>query len=270
MLASARKVRAAARFAGQCGNCPPAGMAGGWRFCVTARSWPKCRAGVHARRWGLAVSLGRCGTMQASSPTKHRARLCRVCGISPPQAGNAPLRLRLAAHPPSGLRCPHRTARAEARLCSATAALPRSGKDRSGERLAPAGAVSEANWAAGPALRPEIGRSYAFYRRTGDNKRSDGRLPHEKQLSPPQAALDSAAPCRGAVKPPPLERLPCKGSWRQGRLRGAAPGSANILPGHRKPSRPCGITEPRGAALTQNRSVTPLPSPAGVNARPTI
>ena len=42
------------------------------------------------------------------------------------------------------------------------------------------------------------GRSYAFYRRAGDNKRSDGRLPHEKQLSPPQAALDSAAPCRGA------------------------------------------------------------------------
>ena len=41
------------------------------------------------------------------------------------------------------------------------------------------------------------GRSYAFYRRTGDNKRSDGRLLHEKQLSPPQAALDSAAPCRG-------------------------------------------------------------------------
>ena len=113
------------------------------------------------------------------------------------QGGNAPLRLHLAAHPPSGLRYPHRTARAEARLCSATAALSRSGKDRSGERLAPAGAVSEANWAAGPALRPEIGRSYAFYRRTGDNKRSDGRLPYEKQLSPPQAALDSAAPCRG-------------------------------------------------------------------------
>ena len=42
------------------------------------------------------------------------------------------------------------------------------------------------------------GWSYAFYRRTGDNKRSDGRLPHEKQLSPLQAALDSAAPCRGA------------------------------------------------------------------------
>src|SRR5699024_3838762 len=148
---------------------------------------------------------------------------------------------RLAAHPPSGLRCPHRTARAEARLCSATAALPRSGKDRSGERLAPAGAVSEANRAAGPALRPEIGRSYVFYRRTGDNKRSDGRLPHEKQLSPPQAALDSAAPCRGGFANGfHLKGSPVRGAGGVSRLRGAAPGSANILPGHRKPSRPCG------------------------------
>ena len=175
---------------------PPAGLADGWRLCVTARSRRLCRAGDFARRGALRHRRV-CGTMQASSPTKHRARSCRFYRIFPSQSGNAPLRLRLAAHPPSGLRCPHRTARAEARLCSATAALPRSGKDRSGERLAPAGAVSEANRAAGPALRPEIGRSYAFYRRTGDNKRSDGRLLHEKQLSPPQAALDSAAPCRG-------------------------------------------------------------------------
>ena len=203
-------------------------------------------------------------------PTKHRARPWRP-RIPPTQGGNAPLRLRLAAQPPSGLRCPHRTARAEARLCSATAALPRSGKDRSGERLAPAGAVSEANRAAGPALRPEIGRSYVFYRRTGDNKRSDCRLPHEKQLSPPQAALDSAAPCRGGFANGFHPKgSPARGAGGVSRLRGAAPGSANILPGHRKPSRPCGITGPRGAALTQNRSVTPLPSPAGVNARPTI
>ena len=38
--------------------------------------------------WGLRYRRV-CGTMRASSPTKHRARLCRVCGISPPQAGNA-------------------------------------------------------------------------------------------------------------------------------------------------------------------------------------
>ena len=143
---------------------------------------------------GIAGFAGRCEHRPLRSTGEGPAGLCRT--FLPP-GGNAPLRLRLAAHPPSGLRCPHRAACAEAHLRSATAALPRSGKDRRGERLAPAGAVSEANRAAGPALRPEIGRSYAFYRRTGDNKRSDGRLLHEKQLSPPQAALDSAAPCRG-------------------------------------------------------------------------
>ena len=135
---------------------PPTGLAVGWRLRVSARLRPQCRAGVFARRLGFAALRGfrddastaarmRCFGAQStkcrllarrSSPTKHRARSCRVCRISPPQTGNAPLRLRLTAHPPSGLRCPHRTARAEARLCSATAALPRSGKDRSGERRA--------------------------------------------------------------------------------------------------------------------------------------
>ena len=215
MLSSARKVCVAARFAGQCGNCPPAGMAGGWRFCVTARSWPKCRAGVHARRWGLAVSLGRCGTMQASSPTKHRARLCRVCGISPPQAGNAPLRLRLAAHPPSGLRCPHRTARAEARLCSAT-------------------------------VKPAPSR---FLRR--------------RRRSTPQ-------PLAGEAVKPPLERLPCKGSWRRQPTEGCSAwlcqypsGSPQAFPAlrHYRPPR-CGAY-----AKSQRHPFAP---PAGVNARPTI
>ena len=180
MLASAR--RRAWRPAGVCA-LPPA--RGGFVGRAISPAAGPC---------GIAGFAGRCKHRPLRSIGRSPAGFCR---IPVGQAGNAPLRLRLAAHPPSGLRCPHRTARAEARLCSATAALPRSGKDRSGERLAPAGAVSEANRAAGPALRPEIGRSYAFYRRTGDNKRSDGRLLHEKQLSPPQAALDSAAPCRG-------------------------------------------------------------------------
>ena len=180
MIASAR--RRAWRMADVCALSPaPGGFVG--------------RASSPAA-WGLRYCRG-CGTMRASSPTDAGQGPAGLCRVFPPPGGNAPLRLRLAAHPPSGLRCPHRAACAEAHLRSATAALPRSGKDRSGERLAPAGAVSEANRAAGPALRPEIGRSYAFYRRTGDNKRSDGRLLHEKQLSPPQAALDSAAPCRG-------------------------------------------------------------------------
>ena len=93
------------RSAGVCGSVPVYGRNVG--RAISPAAW-----GVRHRK----VS----GTMQASFPTKHRARLCRVCGISPTQAGNAPLRLRLTAHPPSGLRCPHRTARAEARLCSAT------------------------------------------------------------------------------------------------------------------------------------------------------
>ena len=55
------------------------------------------------------------------------------------------------------------------------------------------------------------GRSYAFYRRTGDNERSDGRLPYEKQLSPPQAALDSAAPYRGAFRAAVPQKPPLQG-----------------------------------------------------------
>ncbi len=182
-----------------------------WRAAGAYRVVPACGRNVgraiSPAAWGLRYRRVS-GTMRASSPTDAGQGPGGLCMIPPTQGGNAPLRLRLEAHPPSGLRCPHRTARAEARLCSATAALPRSGKDRSGERLAPAGAVSEANRAAGPALRPEIGRSYVFYRRTGDNKRSDCRLPHEKQLSPPQAALDSAAPCRGGCRKTATQKAP--------------------------------------------------------------
>ena len=219
MLASARG--RAWRMAGVCGSVPvygrnvgraispaagPCGIAGFAGRCEHCRPQAAFRSATGTKCRLLA---------RRSSPTDAGQGSAGLCRIPVKQSGNAPLRLRLAAHPPSGLRCPHRTARAEARLCSATAALPRSGKDRSGERLAPAGAVSEANRAAGPALRPEIGRSYAFYRRTGDNKRSDGRLLHEKQLSPPQAALDFAAPCRGGFEGLPPERLPCKGSCRR-------------------------------------------------------
>ena len=55
------------------------------------------------------------------------------------------------------------------------------------------------------------GRSYVFYRRTGDNEKSDGCLPHEKQLFPPQAALDSAAPCRGAFQTAVSQKPPLQG-----------------------------------------------------------
>ena len=102
------------------------------------------------------------------------------------QSGNAPLRRLRPPLPVCGPRIMRRTRK---RAC-----ILRPLRYREAVKT---GAVSE-------------GRSYAFYRRTGDNKRSDGRLPHEKQLSPPQAALDSAAPYRGAfqtaVSPkPPLQ-----------------------------------------------------------------
>ena len=100
---------------------PPTGLAGGYLFRVISRSRPQCRAGVFARRLGSAALQG-LREMQASSPTDAGQGPAGVCGIPVGQSGNAPLRLRLTAHPPSGLRCPHRTARAEARLCSATAA----------------------------------------------------------------------------------------------------------------------------------------------------
>ena len=67
---------------------------------------------------GVAGVPGRCKHRPLRMRGQGPAGLCR---IFPSQTGNAPLRLRLAAQPPSGLRCPHRTARAEARLCSATA-----------------------------------------------------------------------------------------------------------------------------------------------------
>ena len=37
---------------------PPAGLAVGWCLCVATRSRPQCRAGVHARRLGFAISQG--------------------------------------------------------------------------------------------------------------------------------------------------------------------------------------------------------------------
>ena len=66
-------------------------------------------------------------------------------------------------------------------------------------------------------------------------------------------------------------RAPQTGNVGVSRLRGAAPCPANILPGRRRLPRSCGITELCGAALAQNRSITPpQASPAGEIARPTM
>ena len=66
-------------------------------------------------------------------------------------------------------------------------------------------------------------------------------------------------------------RAPQTGNVGVSRLRGAAPCPANTLPGRRRLPRSCGITELCGAALAQNRSITPpQTSPAGEIARPTM
>ena len=44
---------------------------------IAARSRPQCRAGDFARRGALRRRMAS-GTMQASSPAEHRARLCPV------------------------------------------------------------------------------------------------------------------------------------------------------------------------------------------------
>ena len=96
---------------------------GAWRPADVCRSVP-----IYGRNVGRAISpaAGPCCGAGFAGRCKHRplrsigqgpAGLCRT--FLPP-GGNAPLRLRLAAHPPSGLRCPHRAACAEAHLRSAT------------------------------------------------------------------------------------------------------------------------------------------------------
>ena len=165
---------------------------------------PACRGFVgrafSPAAWGLRHRRV-CGTMRASSPTDAGQGPAGVCGIPVGQSGNAPLRLRLAAHPPSGLRCPHRTARAEARLCSATAA---------------------------PA---------------------PSRCIRRRRRSTPQPLAGEAL---GGLPP---GRLPCKGSCRVSRLRGAVPCLANILPGRRgalRHRRGCGTMQ--ASAPTKHRA----------------
>ena len=102
---------------------------------ASARRWAWRKPGVYALPPGPGRNVGRAispavwglrhrkvsGTMQASSPTKHRAGFCRAL---------QDISLRKAAMHPSvcalrritGLRYPHHTAHAEACLHSATAA----------------------------------------------------------------------------------------------------------------------------------------------------
>ena len=92
-------------MAGVCGSVPVYGGFVG--RAISPAAGPCCGAGF----------AGRCKHRPLRSIGQGPAGLCRT--FLPP-GGNAPLRLRLAAHPPSGLRCPHRAACAEAYLRSAT------------------------------------------------------------------------------------------------------------------------------------------------------
>ena len=135
-----------------------------------------------------AVPGRRVGRAFTPAATGHPGR------ISATQGGNAPLRLRLAPHPPPvcGARIVRRA------LKHACTLRPRRCRE-----AAKTGAMSE-------------GRSYVFYRRTGDKKRCGGRLLHEKLLHPPQAALDSAAPYRGGFQGAATSKgSPMEGSCRR-------------------------------------------------------
>ena len=83
-----------------------------------------------------------CGTVRALLPREGKG--VAWCRTPPPPA----------AHSPSGLRCPHRTARAEARLCSATAAPAPSRFLRRRRRSTPQPLAGEALQAAAPQRLP--------------------------------------------------------------------------------------------------------------------
>ena len=110
MISSARKACGTAKFARRCGNCPPAGMAEGWRLCVVARSRPQCRAGVHARRevcggpegyWqGRVPPPSVCAFRRSHLPLQGRLSTSIDCGITaslpaslfrPAGAGRSPI-----------------------------------------------------------------------------------------------------------------------------------------------------------------------------------
>ena len=98
----------------------PRYSAGGCRFRVISRSRPQCRAGDLARRLGACAAARfserckHCRPQAAFRSAKHEGRLLArrsspadagqgpagLCRILLPQGDNAPLRLRLAAHPP--------------------------------------------------------------------------------------------------------------------------------------------------------------------------
>ncbi len=90
----------------------------------------------------------------------------------------------------------------------------------------------------------------------------------KRQCTPPSAPCGAAtSPCRGGfIEILPPKRLPCKGSCRRQPTEGCRTRLCQYPSGFCVPSRPCGITGPHGAVLTQNRNATP--SPPGGRERP--
>ena len=160
-LHSATAAPAPSRFLRRRRRSTPQPLTGEPSQTAAARKASPARGGgcaVRRRRRGAApcpanILLGR--RILSAAAALRRAGSC--CALKDTHAAKRQCTPQAASPAITGLRSPHHAAHAEACLHSATAALPRSGKDRSGERLAPAGAVSEANRAAGPALRPETG-----------------------------------------------------------------------------------------------------------------
>ena len=90
----------------------------------------------------------------------------------------------------------------------------------------------------------------------------------KRQCTPSSAPCGaSTSPCRGGfIEILPPKRLPCKGSCRRQPTEGCRTRLCQYPSGFCVPSRPCGITGPHGAVLTQNRNATP--SPPGGRERP--
>ena len=126
-----------------------------------AKTGDGCQENRSCRRDVFFISTAACFAGRAISPAGQHSDGRKVCGTVRallPREGKGVARCRTppppAAHSPSGLRCPHRTARAEARLCSATAAPAPSRFLRRRRRSTPQPLAEEALQAAAPQRLP--------------------------------------------------------------------------------------------------------------------
>ena len=179
-----------------------------------------------------------------------------LCRISLPQGGNAPLRLRLTAHPaplagePSGRQaaemCPGGRERPPYNAGHTGGGAGTAGAARFGgtmRALPPTGGVSERSRYEVPALSAEIvpyGCRAGFCRALQDISAA------RRQCTPQSAPCGaSSSPCRGAFLSGSFSQsLPCKGRCRRRRRKGAAPGLASTLPARRRVWRSADVCVP--------------------------